>query len=288
MNQKIELRQVRNFSELVNDTFVFLKQNFKPLLKCVIIICGFFLLASTITAVFQQMRLMSSLSPGEIIRRPAKIYGWEFAFQMIFAVLFYVMVALTVFSYMSLYKEKGNQAPEVEEVWADVKYFFWRFFGASILTGIITMVALMFCILPGVYLWPTMSIITAIIVFENSSFSSAFDRGFKLIKNHWWLTFGALFIIALVVYAALLAFILPSTILTTGSMLFSKSPVSLPVLIFTTVLQNVAQIFMFLPYIVIGLCYFSLTERKDNSGLMDKLDMIGQNNFDSDLPEEQY
>lgn len=288
MNQKIEFRQVRDFGELVNDTFLFLKQNFKPLLKAVIIICGFFLLAMVVTAVFQQMRMMSSFGPGEVIRNPGKVYGWEFLFQMIFMILFYNAMGLTVFSYISLYREKGNEVPEVEEIWENVKYYFWRFLGASILLGIIAMVGFIFCILPGMFLWPIISLILAIIVFENSNFSYAFDRGFKLIKNHWWMTFGAMFIVFIVIYAALMAFILPATFLTTGSILFAKSPVSIPLLILTTVLQSVSQIFMILPYIVISLCYFSLTERKEGSGLMDKVNMIGLNNNDSDLPEEQY
>lgn len=288
MNQKIEFRQVRDFGELVNDTFLFLKQNFKPLLKAVIIICGFFMLAMVVTGVFQQMRMMSNFGSGELIRNRGKVYGWEFLFQMIFMILFYNAMGLTVFSYISLYREKGNEVPEVEEVWESVKYYFWRFLGASILLGIIAMVGFIFCILPGMFLWPVISLMLAIIVFENSSFSYAFDRGFKLIKNHWWMTFGAMFIVFIVIYAALMAFILPATFLTTGSILFAKAPPSIPLLILTTVLQNVSQIFMILPYIVISLCYFSLTERKEGSGLLDKINMIGLNNNDSDLPEEQY
>jgi hypothetical protein len=287
MSQKIEFRQVRDFGELVNDTFTFIKQNFKPLLKAVITICGFFLLACIVTGIFQQMRMFENLSPEELTK-PGKIYGWEFSLQMIFMLLFYNAMGLTVFSYISLYREKGNQPPETEEVWASVKYFFWRFLGASILFTILFAVGLLFCVVPGIYLFPIISLMYAIIVFENTSLGYAFDRGFKLIKNYWWTTFGAMVIVLIVVYAGSMIFILPASFVTAGSILFNKAPVSTPVIIISTLVQSIAQIFMILVYVVSSLCYFSLNEIKEGSGLMDKVNMIGQNDTGPDLPEEQY
>ncbi|HEX8378327.1 MAG TPA: hypothetical protein VF602_10950, partial [Pedobacter sp.] len=61
-----------------------------------------------------------------------------------------------------------------------------------------------------------------------------------------------------------------------------------PLVILRTVLSSFAQVFMLLPYVLISLCYFSLVEGKDGEGLMDRVNNIGNNGPDSNLPEEQY
>jgi hypothetical protein len=219
---------------------------------------------------------------------PSRIFSWEYAASLIFSLLFYTSISLTVFTYIKLYIEKGNQAPEVEEVWTEFKQVFIKFFFSNVLLGILVIIGCFLCLLPGIYLYPITSLIAAIIVFESSSLSYAFDRGFKLIKGNWWVTFGALFIIIIVfAFAAMLAF-LPITFIATGSLLFSKYSVSMPILIIRTILSSLVHVFMILPYIVVALSYFSLVESKDGEGLLDRVNSIGQNGSDSNLPEEQY
>ena len=287
MRENIEFRQVRDFGQLVNDTFVFSKQNLKPLLKSVFIICGFFLVASIVAATFYALRIQEGVASGEA-ESPRTVLGWEYAVSMVFMLVFYTSISATVFSFINLYVQKGNVAPAVEEVWESVKYFFFRVLGSSVLLAILLVVGLILCVIPGIYLWPPTSIIIAIIVFENGSFSYAFDRGFKLVKDHWWTTFGAMFIVMLVMVAATMVVVLPVALLTAGSVFITKTDVSGPILILNTVLETAVQIFYFLPYVTVALCYFSLVEVKEGTGLMDRVDMIGQNKPDSDLPEEQY
>lgn len=288
MNQKIELRKMRDFGELVNDTFLFTKQNLKPLFKSVIYICGFFFIALVATSVLYAMSVQDLVKKGDVVSSPLQAYGWELALSMVFSIVFYSSFILTIFSYINLYLEKGNIAPEVDEVWAHVKFFFWKVLGALVLLIILNMIGFVFCILPGIYLWPITSIILAIIVFENSPFSLAFSRGFKLVKDNWWVTFGALFIVTLIVGAISLVIVLPATLLSAGSMLVSKTPMTTSMTMVSTVLQSLTMVFMVLPLITVALSYFSLAEAKDGAGLMDKVNMIGQNDADSNLPEEQY
>lgn len=288
MEQKIEFREVRDFGQLVNATFLFVKQNFKPLLKAVLIICGFFVIATAVASIFYTMQVQETIGSGEAQNATKALYSWEYAVNMLFSLLFYTSLAVTVLSYISLYVEKGNEAPDVEEVWDKVKYYFLRVFGSSILLALLVIIGFIFCLAPGLYLWPATSLIIAIMVLENGSLGYSFDRGFKLIKGNWWKTFGAMFIILVVVAAAAMVVIIPITFLTAGSFVFGKTNLSGPSLIITTIFGSIAQIFMGLPYVVTAFCYFSLVEDKEGAGLMDKIDMIGQKGSDEDLPEEQY
>jgi hypothetical protein len=45
---------------------------------------------------------------------------------------------------------------------------------------------------------------------------------------------------------------------------------------------------MLLPYVLISLSYFSLVEGKDGEGLLERVNSIGNNGTDPNLPEEQY
>lgn len=288
MEQNLELRKVRDFGELISDTFVFAKQNWRPLLKAYASICGFFLAAAAIMAIIQQSRIVNTFNEKEVLRNPFQVYGWDTVLNMFFLMLLGIVVCLTTFSYMSLYQEKGNTAPSAEEVWGYVKYFFWRMLIAQFLLLILGCVATAFCLFPGIYLFPVIGIVIAVIVFENASLGYSFDRGFKLIKNRWWPTFGSMVIIIIVVYAASMVIILPVSIATGAGMALGNFKLSLPLVILTTILQYLAQVFILLVYIVVGLAYFSLVEEKEGVGLAERINSIGNNDPSADLPEEQY
>src|ERR1700743_2770236 len=55
MNQPLELRKSRDFGQIISDSFVFLRQNFKPLFRYLLVICGFFILVGTVTSTMQYM-----------------------------------------------------------------------------------------------------------------------------------------------------------------------------------------------------------------------------------------
>ncbi len=52
--QKVELRRIRDFSENINDSILFIRQNLKPLLISFFTIAGIFMLTSAIlTGIYQ-------------------------------------------------------------------------------------------------------------------------------------------------------------------------------------------------------------------------------------------
>jgi hypothetical protein len=56
MQPKIELAKTRDFGEIINDTFLFMRQNFKPLLKYFFTFCGIFLAAGTVCSTLYQLK----------------------------------------------------------------------------------------------------------------------------------------------------------------------------------------------------------------------------------------
>jgi len=291
--EKIELRKVRDFGEIINDTFIFFRQTWKPLLKSYVVICGFFVIAGIITAVMYQVKIKDAISssgsqdPTKLMA--ASMFSLEYLFTLIFAFLSYTAVSLTTLSFIHLYKEKGNEAPDVEEVWTFVKFFFFRFLGSGLLIGILLMFGMLLCIIPGIYLWPVVALIFPIMLIEGTSLGYAFNRCFKLIKGHWWTTFGSQVIIMIILSAGSFVIMVPLAIMGGVDAFISPFKSSMPMVILSAIVQNLNLVFLILPTISITLSYYSLTEQKDGIGLMDRINSLGNKDaFDKDLPKEEY
>jgi hypothetical protein len=294
MQPKVELAKLRDFGEIINDTFLFVKQNFKPLLKYFFTFCGIFIVGGVISASLLQLKMvgtMSSISSGIYNRqyRPSmfNFFGIEYLFTIIFALLSFVTIQVTVLSYIALYKAKDKQIPTTEEMWGYIKYYFLRVLGSSILLNIMIVFALLFCVIPGVYLAPIFALIFPIMVMENTSFGYAFSRSFLLIKENWWATFGSLIVIWIIFYVCMMIITVPASIINAMSLIIHSS-FSKPAAVVTAVLQHACQVFTVLPITTLCLCYFNLSESKDGTSLLDKINKMGTTNPDTDLPPEQY
>jgi len=298
MNKKIELRKVRDFGEVINDTFVFIAQNWKQLLKAYAVICGFFVIASLAVSVLNQLKAADYLNSINIADQPFSTryskfgyYGWTTVIAAIFAIIAYTAIPVTTLAYIAVYREKGDQPAEVEEVWSYFKFYFVRTTLSWLLLGIGLVIGFVMCIIPGVYLWPAFSLVVPIMVFENTTLGYAFSRSFELIKGNYWPTLGVVVIAAIIVYVAMLVFVLPLSILNVSTVLVGGHKFNTTYLILTSVMQHICQAFYMMPTIAIAICYFSLTEQKDNTGLLDRINSLGSNDEldqpnDQQLPEE--
>jgi hypothetical protein len=77
----------------------------------------------------------------------------------------------------------------------------WPMIGWSIVTGLLTIVGSILCLLPGIYLGVVFfGTLTGVVAFERPS--SVVSRCFELMKGHWWDMFGR----ALLVVIGLLVF----------------------------------------------------------------------------------
>lgn len=296
MSDKLEFRKLREFGEIINDMFQFIKQNFRPLMKTYIYLCGFFVLAGMLAAIMYQVGLQKigfgnggNQAVSNPLTRFSQIFTFNYFLVIIFSVLNYTAIVVSTLSFIALYVQKGNQAPSVEEVWAYFKYYFLRVFGSSIAISIFLIVCLLFCGLPFFYVFPAMSLFYSVMVLENGSFEYSFSRSFKLLKDQWWVTAGAILVIWIITYACMSMASMPAIILTMVSA-FTKASGGLSTLIIvvSTVIQYVCQVFMVLPVIGVTLCYFNLAERLDNTGLLERINQLGKSETNLNSTPEDY
>ncbi|KIA93163.1 hypothetical protein OC25_14100 [Pedobacter kyungheensis] len=294
MVNQLEFKKRRDFGQVINDTFTFMRQNFKPLIKTYFTFCGLFVLASMAAMLMQQYKMVNIINTG-ISNRYGKgfgigsVYGIEYFLSLLFSMASYSSMTVAILSYIAVYVQKGNQTPTTDEVWGYFKYYFFRVFGNSLLLMLMLGVAFIFCLVPGFWLFPFVAMMFPIMVIENGSLGYSFNRSFKIIKDNFWVTFGTLVVVWIIVTACMSLLVLPTSILNMVTMFTTKTPrMNVTLTMITTVLQSLSQIFTIIPIITISLAYFSLVEQKENTGLMERISNFGSNEKPVDTRPEEY
>lgn len=298
MEQPTQFNRIRDFGELINDSIGFVKQNFKPLFTPLLYICLFFILASIATGILVQIKAISlygtahsgmftGLEDGTDF---AAIFGINYFLYLLFYFLSFTVVQLVTLCYIYLYKTGGQIVPTKEAVWDLFKSHAARFLFISLLLFILQMIAFALCILPGIYFFPIASLIYVMVIMDDASFDQAFNRAFTLIKDNWWKTFGALFIVWLMAYMTVGLVALPGTILTMSGIFLGESPgLSLAGATISVIIQSFGMLVYALPTITAALCYYSLSEEKEGTGLMDRIENLGsQKPAEGHHPDEAY
>ncbi|MDB5137492.1 MAG: hypothetical protein JWP37_4095 [Mucilaginibacter sp.] len=278
MREKIDLNQFREFGDIISDTVVVIKQNFKPLLKSYFVICGLFLLTNILVSAFVNTN-----------RGDASLYTLVGIIEIFFNIVNHTALILVTLSYLAIYKEKGSQAPEVLEVWGYFKYFFFRVFFTNILLSIVIVIGIFLCLVPGIYLSVVFSLVIPIMVFENGNIEYSYKKAFKIIKGNWWFTLGILLIIGIVILMIMAILMVPPIIIYGGSQWLTGKSLGNIAGILQAISINLCQVLWIVPTIALTLLYFSLTEVKEGNSLIDRINMFGKTTPGTDqISSEQY
>lgn len=290
--ERINFRQQRDFGEIMGVTFSFIRQNFVKLLKPIAIIAGLPLLVGGIlmgSGYASLIRFSDFMDPGSstgIESLPQILFGYLFI--TIGSLAFY----LTVNTYIKLYTD-GVEDISTGAIFNEVKKQFWTYLGAGFISGIMIMLGLALCIIPGIYLIIILAPLFIIITIENVSIFEAISRAFKLIKNEWWATFGLYFVVYMIQSFIAMIFAIPMYIIQ-FAMIFSpiiQDPSGFeddPDSILNNADQSMQLLAIYMPIYFFGVMlttmlivvavafkYMSLVESKEGVGEIDKISQIG-------------
>lgn len=280
--QKVELRKVRDFSDNLNDTFQFLKLNYKPLLTYVVSIAGVFLLtAAILNGIFQgqstgdmwEIILTGRTEPGESMQD--QIFSGMYFLVVLFMWLTSTALQVVVVAYMKVYEERDGETPLFEQVWNEFKRHFLAVALYQVPLFILMFIGLLFCFAPGIYLAVVFAPFVPIIMMENQSFGGAFSRCFTLIRDNFWLSLGIYFVIFLISWFSSGIISLIVGILTGLITYFSTDSISSTVGIVTSVLNVLGFIFYIIMFVSVVMNYYNLTERYEGTGIMRRLNTLG-------------
>ncbi|HSP88224.1 MAG TPA: hypothetical protein VLN45_08820 [Ignavibacteriaceae bacterium] len=276
--QKIEFRKVRDFGDLMNVTFEFIRQNFKQLGKSLLFIAGPFILISGILGGIYQSNTFSFISLRSLYQ-----IGTPFLLYVFSQLLVYLVISLISFNFVLLYikKDQNQQTDkpiEVDEVWEGVRKYFWMAFFTMIGSIILTLVGLVFLIVPGIYLSIVLVNLLMIRMNEGLGFIDAVKKANSLISKNWWFTFAFILILSVIEYFFSFIFQLPqlvvSFIIGFSTMSGGKSDVSEIIIMIASIFASFSLFFYIIMFIGLAFHYFNLVEQKEAVGLLQKIESI--------------
>ena len=278
--ERIEFRRIRNFSEVLDDTFAFIRQNFNTLFKSLLFIVGPLALLITAAKLFLESAFQIPSPPD--FSDPGFLFAqvpWWIAYFL--AVLVQsTLLYLVFYQYMMLYAERGSGGFQLEEIWQLVKRDFARLFSVQIGYFIFLILGVLLLIIPGVYIFVLLSIASTIRLFERLPFFATISRSRQLMAGHWWSTLGLLIVLYIICSVLNIVFQGPLLVLDLVDTFTGGTPEGLGA---HPTLKVVCNIFAALGYftyapIFIGCIFqfFNLLERKEAAGLMDRVDNLAQ------------
>ncbi len=322
----IEFHRTRDFSRKLNATFEFIKQNFKPLGKSIVLIAGPpILIASLILGSFMNdfnvFTGSAALGQSQVLETyfTSVTFWLEIALMIIFYTLSSVMNIATINNYLLLYGERRTNNIAVAEVWIRVRATFWMYFRSMFLFMFLLVIAYVVLLIPMfvlvavspflmiigvffvfgalIYLLVGASLTFIIRAYERNGFFEAVGRSFKLVKDKWWSTFGLVTILYFIMLVTSYIFIMPWYFVAAASAIHNvsantfqepSSSYQLITVVVFTLYYLVQMVLAALPMIGIAFQYFNLLELKEAKGLISQIETIGKTSPSAPAQEEHY
>jgi len=283
MENSINLRVERSFSDKLNATFTFARQNFKQL-AIVLLLLGFpLLVVGNLLMVYMQ-----GIQPDYMGRGMDEVINYITSVGLSMIVLFvaYFWLHLVTISYIAEYAA-GNRnitpAAVLKRAYANLG----KVLGAGIATGFMLLIAALFLVIPAIYLAIVLSLLVMVIVMEGDPLFEAISRCFYLIKGKWWSTFGLLFVMGIIVGIMQIVFTLPAYIVNFIRVMYHHIVSFDLITILTSIFSTIGVAFVYpLTFIALAFQYFNLVEMKESAGL--KMEIEQSANTTTEKQEGEY
>lgn len=265
--KEILFRKKREIGDIFSDTFEFIRQEYKPILKLIAVYVLPFIIMYSIVQVYLQKNFISKIDftdPEAFLAVIGPVYLNVFLFSL-FGLFVQSLLIATYYSYIEVYVKKGKGNFDPSEI---TPYLFSNgllAIGASIVIFIIVIFGIFLCIIPGIYFANTLSLAFIILIFEKKGFGNALMRSALLVKSDWWNTFLINLIGVILIWTVSFIMSIPSMItgFSAGILSQSETPVEYPnwywMLIGASTI--VSSVLWIVPYTFLAFQYFNLEER---------------------------
>ncbi|MEO8733734.1 MAG: hypothetical protein ABI373_05350, partial [Flavobacteriales bacterium] len=211
-NEYIELRQQRDFSDVISTGFQFIRLNWKTLYRPLVFIClPIYLVASVLFGSFFRS-VFTSARGGNIEGMMAGMGTMMFGYALmgISMLLLYTMV----YEYMRFYMLNKGLAPTMGQLWKETSRQLPSYFVIGLLAGIIASFGLILLIVGAIWLGIVFSMALPLRAFERADIGDCIGRSFKVIKGRWWMTFGLVIVLSMLIGIISYIIYLPFLLLT--------------------------------------------------------------------------
>jgi hypothetical protein len=194
MDTPVEFPKRREIPEIITASFQFIRSESGALLKYTLIYALPFIvvlaalqlvLTSEVNAIQDTIR---SLEPSEMLGQLGGIYKKYFLI-LLFNIFVQSLFMAVVYSYIHAYLDRGKGNFTSSEITSAFFSNAYITLGTSLIVAIISLIGLIFCIIPGILLLNSLSLAVFIAVYERKGIGYAIIRSWNLVKLQWWGTF---------------------------------------------------------------------------------------------------
>ena len=268
--REVKFRQKREPGRIMSDSFDFLKQEAKPISRLILIYVLPFIILYAVAQIYFQQNVLSKFdltNPESLLADIGPFYQ-NLLFFMLFGLFIQSLLAGTYYSYLEAYIEKGKGNLELSDITPHLFANSLKALGTGIVFTVIIFAGLIFCIIPGIYLANTLSLVLFIVISEKKGVSNALAKSWKLVNTQWWNTLVINLLGLLIVYAVGLIFSIPSMVVgfswgfTSG---IAEMPIEYPQ--WYWVLNGIASVvtttLLIIPFTFQAFQYFNLEESEN-------------------------
>ena len=283
---EITIFKNRDFGELISDTISFFVQEIKPLLKTLLFILGPFILLTSILGVIfnigvgSQVTQLVNIFKNNTNNIQQANQGGSLFIGLI-SIFQNIMLYTVTGVYIKLYSDKGKGNFDIADIWAGVKNVYWNVLGGQFLAGLIIVGGILLLIIPAIYLGTVVSIVFAIIIFENIGAGSAISRSFQLMKGNWWKSFGAYIVLGFL--TSIMSLIFAGIV----GLVFIASTNSVISAIYTILVNFSSVIFSAILILLSGFLYASFVSEKESPSLLQRINEITTNSDNTNTSEKK-
>lgn len=283
----IEFKKQRELGDILTDSFNFIKFEFKPLFGTILKIVGPYFLVTMLFLGFYLYSFNNIFNFGAYT--DGVDFNPAFTFIAIFglvvsAIVMYALTQGSILFYIKSYTENKG-ITDYQYIRTESYRKFWSFIGLAFLVGLSLVFGFMLCFIPGIYLYPPLMLSFSILVFMNKGVTDAFQYGFTLIKDNWWITFATLLVLGILI--AIIGYVLqiPAIIyiwvkmgVFSGEMdAESVSGVFDPVYILLNLLGYAIQFgLQTISLVAAAFIFFNLNEKKNFTGTFERIQNLGK------------
>ncbi|WP_457654449.1 hypothetical protein [Rhodocaloribacter sp.] len=308
----IDFRRKRDFGEVLNVTFRFIRQNLAPLSKSLLFFVAPFLVVAMLFNVAVQVQVFSGGFLSGEGGTPPDFSGLllNYAGITFFSLIAGTMAWAVILGFMRLYDAHGPGGHPVQAVWEEARglsfrmlgtvafflmivsvfYIFFAFFisigvavfaqAGAVVAGLFTFAAVVGFVAGLVYVVTILALLFPMRAFERIGLIEGAGRSLRLVRGYWWQTFGVIFLAWFLSSVLGGIFSMPSVVLSflQGMNTLEGGGTALRVLLVVFgVLGGLASSLLYsIPMLATAFQYFNLVERKEGVGLMARIERLAE------------
>mgnify|MGYP003132156027 FL=1 len=269
-------KKPRDLGGILSDTFLYIRQNFKslakPLLYFVIpfYVVQAFILQEYSTNLFNSIMAIESGSDNF-----GGLFGWEYFLNIFISIT--ALSALSVITLKHFKLTSSGKETELDQIMDGIlPLIMWMALLFIIIYICISIGALLF-IIPGIFIGIKLSFTPAAFILEEKDIFDSMRRSWEVSKGFWWITFGLLIVIYIMIYFSSLAVGLPIGLIYAfafdGGLVGSDSGVFSTIISILTAFGSViTTAFYAAMHIAFALHFYNIDERKEGGNLRSKIE----------------